>query len=154
MKILSVLFFVLSLAACGKGPIGPAGPQGPAGATGAPGASCTVSTVSDSPAAPNGGSLISCPDGTTSLVLNGTDGTNGTNGSNGTVVAAVQFCSGTPSYPSTFPEIGFCIDNTLYAVYSANDGFLTEVTPGEYSSDGENSSCDFTVGANCQVTQD
>jgi len=85
--------------------------------------------------------------------LNGSNGTDGTNGTSGTVVAPIQFCSGSGSYPSTFPEVGFCIGGNIYAVYSANGGFLTEVLPGTWSSDGINSSCTFTVGPDCKVTR-
>lgn len=179
------------------GPMGATGATGVQGATGVMGASCTVSAVEIQEAAPNGGSLISCPDGTQELVLNGSNGTNGVtgttgsqgaagvtgatgyngtdgaagstgatgsagvtgptgeagvNGTNGTVVVAVQFCSGTPTYPTTFPEVGFCINNNLWAVYSQNGGFLTELPLGNYSSDGINSSCSFTVGSNCSVS--
>lgn len=64
----------------------------------------------------------------------------------------VQFCSGGPaSYSSTFPEYGLCISGNIYAVYSANDGFLTELPPGVYTSNGVNSSCTFTVGPDCQI---
>ena len=52
---------------------GPTGEQGATGQTGTPGQSCTVKTVAPSHAAPNGGSLIACPDGSQSLVLNGTN---------------------------------------------------------------------------------
>jgi hypothetical protein len=41
----------------------------------------------------------------------------------------------------------------MYGVYSDNGGFLSELPPGEYSSDGINASCSFTIGANCSVTQ-
>src|SRR5579863_1830818 len=133
MKTL-ILILCLSLMGCGPGPVGPQGPQGPTGSQGAPGANCNVTTIQPSDPAPNGGSLITCPGGdwggTQSLVLNGapgqngtdgTDGTNGTNGTNGTIVTAIQFCPGvTPTYPSTFPEVGFCISENLWAVYSAN----------------------------------
>ena len=98
----------------------------------------------------------------------GSDGTNGTNGatgqpgatgpqgpagSNGTVISVVQFCpaSFVPTYPSTFPEVGFCINGNIYAVYSANDGFLTMITNGSYSSDGINASCNFAISG-CTVT--
>ena len=181
----------LSLTGCGReivrGPQGAQGIQGVTGAQGAPGENCTVTTLSACHAAPNGGSLIACPDGTQSLVLNGAtgaqgaqgatgatgqqgatgsqgnagqngsnghDGTNGHNGTNGTIVTAMQFCPGiTPHYPSAFPEVGFCIAGTLYAVYSANDGFLAEITPGTYSSDGIHASCTFTVESNCEVNR-
>lgn len=90
--------------------------------------SCTVS-----------GQTITCPDGSTvTLPTN-----------NFTIV---QFCPSVTTYPTTFSEIGFCIDSQLYAVYSANDGFLTLVVPGTYSSNGINSSCTFVVGQNCEVS--
>lgn len=92
------------------------------------------------------------PAGPTGVV--GASGPQGPTGIAATKVAVVQFCTAcTPTYPSTFSEIGFCIDNVLYATYSANGGFSTELTPGTYSSDGENCSCTFTVGNNCQVTE-
>lgn len=81
----------------------------------------------------------------------GRDGTNGTNGVNGTIVAPVQFCPGVNKYPSTFPEVGFCINDQIYAVYSANGGFLTVVSPGNWSSNAIGSSCNFTVAAHCKV---
>lgn len=167
------LFLVsaLMLAGCGGAGIMP-GPIGPQGPKGDPGTSCSVAVVQPNDAAPNGGSLISCADNTSSLILNGapgsngtngingtngtngsngTNGINGTNGTNGTVVAPIQFCPGTGSYPSTFPEVGFCINNNIYAVYSANGGFLTEILPGTWSSNAIGSSCSFTVLPNCQV---
>ena len=159
-----------------NGSNGTDGTNGSNGVNGADGSSCSVVAVPANSVAPAGGSLITCTNGTSSLVLNGTNGINGTNGTNGsngsngsnghdgangaagsngtngTVITAVQFCGGiTGSYPSTFPEIGFCIDHNIYAVYSANGGFLTEVLPGTWSSDGINASCTFTVGPNCQV---
>jgi hypothetical protein len=81
-------------------------------------------------------------------------GPQGSPGVPGTTVTSVQFCLGvTPDYPSAFPEVGFCISGNLYAVYSTNGGFLTYIPPGVYSSNGVNSSCTFTVGSNCEVTQ-
>lgn len=84
--------------------------------------------------------------------VDGTNGTNGTNGVNGTVVLPVQFCPGSSTvYPNTFPEIGFCINNNIYAVYSTNGGFLSLMTPGTYSSAGVGSACNFTIAANCVI---
>lgn len=95
---------------------------------------------------------------------NGVDGQNGTNGSNGldgavgpkgedgTVITPIQFCPNVvPTYPSTFPESGLCINGNIFAVYSANDGFLALIPPGVYSSNAIGSSCTFTVLANCQI---
>lgn len=152
LKTSLVVGLFVTLFGCGKLQ-GPAGSMGPQGVAGTNGQSCTVTTVPVNNVAPNGGSLIQCPDGSSSLVLNGTNGTNGTNGVNGTVITPIQFCGGvTGNYPSTFPEVGFCINNSLYAVYSANGGFLTEVLPGTWSSDGINASCTFTVQPNCVVS--
>lgn len=82
----------------------------------------------------------------------GPTGATGPAGANGTAITVVQFCAGvTPSYPSTFPETGLCINGNIYAVYSANDGFLTEIVPGAYNSNAIGSSCSFTVLPNCLI---
>ena len=83
----------------------------------------------------------------------GSTGSTGPQGPPGTIGTPVQFCPGTTSYSGEFNEVGFCINGSIYAVYSANDGFLSEVPPGTYTSDGINASCTFTVGPNCEVTQ-
>lgn len=67
-------------------------------------------------------------------------------------LTAVQFCPGTPSYPSTFPEVGFVINGSIYAVYSANDGFLTLLLPGYYASNAIGSSCNFTINADGTIS--
>lgn len=162
MKIVILAVMILGLSACGKngqngaqGLTGSQGAQGIAGVNGVNGSSCSVSAVTDTGIAPNGGSLITCTDGTSSLVLNGTnghDGTNGVNGSSGTVITPVQFCSGVPSYPSVFAESGVCIAGVMYGVYSANGGFLAMLPNGTYSSNGINSSCTFTI-TGCTVTR-
>jgi hypothetical protein len=160
MQLLSFAILAMFLSACGitsAGPPGPQGLQGGRGNQGVPGnggTNCTVATLGVSVATPNGGSLISCTDGTSSVVLNGSNGADGTDGSPGTVVTPMQFCpsSFVQSYPSTFAESGICIDNVMYGVYSANGGFLAALPPGQYSSDGINASCTFTIGANCQIS--
>ncbi len=86
--------------------------------------------------------------------LPGKDGQSvtGPAGSDGTTVTPVQFCPGTPSYPSTFIESGLCINGKIYAVFSSNDGFLTYIPPGGYSSNAINSRCNFTVLPNCGIS--
>lgn len=164
----SLILLMLTLSACGDdmlipgpagspGPIGPSGMPGPVGSpgisiigpqgiSGTNGSSCSVSTVSPSGIAPNGGALVSCTDGSAALVLNGTNGTSGT------LITPVQFCPGVSVYPSTFVELGFCINNSIYAVYSQNGGFLTEILPGTWQSNAIGSSCTFTVSPNCIIT--
>lgn len=83
----------------------------------------------------------------------GNVGQPGTNGVDPTPVTAVQFCSGTTTYPGTFVELGLCINDNLYAVYSANNGFLVLLVPGAYTSNAIGSSCNFTVAAHCQVSR-
>lgn len=148
-----------------------------AGACGTP---VTITSKPCTVTAQVNGSLISCPDGTTSLVTNGLpgaagaagqDGTNGTNGVDGQqgtigpsgsegpqgipgqsgVVTSVKLCSHLTVYPSVFVEVGFCIDHKLYTVYSTHGGYMTELPPGNYSSNTVGSKCNFTVAANCEV---
>jgi len=113
---------------------------GPQGTPGTNGSSCTVSSIAPSTTLLSGGSLIQCTDGTQSLLVNGT------------IVEPVQFCPGATTYPSEFNEVGFCIQGNLYAVYSQNGGFLSEIPVGYYGSDGINASCNFTVLANCGIS--
>ncbi len=79
-------------------------------------------------------------------------GPQGIPGTPGTALTFVQFCPGfTQNYPSTFAESGFCVNGQMWAIYSANGGFLAELPPGTYSSNGINASCTFTLEANCVV---
>ena len=83
----------------------------------------------------------------------GGQGLQGTAGTNAPLGMPIQLCSACkPSYPNTFPESALCIDNNLYGVYSANDGFLSVLPPGAYSSDGINCKCTFTIEPNCIIT--
>lgn len=93
--------------------------------------------------------LLSCGRGPQGLP--GTPAPLGPQLPNGTTVTPVQFCPGTTTYPSTFNEVGLCINDTLWAVYSANDGFLTEIPPGTYLSNAIGSSCTFTVLPGCII---
>jgi hypothetical protein len=148
-----------------KGENGKDGMNGKDGRDGIDGSSCTATNVSPNTVAPTGGSMISCTDGTNTMILNGINGTNGTDGVDGqdgedgsdgapgTIVQSIQFCPGVTSYPAKFNEVGFCVAGKLYAVYSANGGFMAEIPPGTYSSNGINSSCTFTVELDCQVTR-
>lgn len=130
-----------------QGPIGSTGATGPAGSSGSS-SSVTVTPASASNC-PNGGEVIEVNSVPSGVVCNGIDGAPGTDL---TPVSIVQFCSGVTSYPNEFNEIGFCIDGKVYGTYSANDGFSSYLPPGAYSSNGINSSCTFTIGANCAIS--
>lgn len=150
MEMKYFLFIFLFLTGCGSaGPSGQQGMNGANGANGEDGSSCHVTEVFANAQAPNGGALLICgPD--SALLLNGIPGKDGTDG---TVINSVQLCPSNfvPTYPDIFPEIAFKIENKLYAVYSANGGFLVELVPGTYSSNGINASCTFTVSADGSV---
>lgn len=133
-KLFIGLVFVL-----GCGQQGPGGVQGPPGI---PGSSCSVINVNDPVLAPNGGAQIICGS-SVALVLNGVPGSS---------ITPVQLCPGTISYPSTFIEYGWCLNNKLWGVYSANDGFLTYFPSGSYQSNAIGSRCNLTVGVNCSVS--
>jgi hypothetical protein len=139
---------------------GAIGAQGISGENGLNGSSCSVSMLAvGSVVAPNGGSLITCSDGTSNVVLNGAVGSQGIAGlqgipgTPGTVIEPIQFCQGfTQSYPSVFAENGLLINGIMYGIYSANGGFMAELPPGQYSSNGINASCTFTINANGTVS--
>lgn len=109
---------------------------GPDGERGLPGTNGTSGLSITGPQGPIGLS------GTSGVSIVGPMGPAGTPG---TIVTMVQFCPGTTVYPTSFPEYGFIINGHLYAVYSANDGFLAEIVPGLYESNAIGNSCTFTV---------
>lgn len=149
MKYALVLIVVMSLMSCGR--------QGPAGAPGQDAVACTTHAIP-------GGVAITCPDGSTQNVYNGVQGPAGPDGSPGapgapgspgSVVAAIKFCPGyATSYPAVFPEFGFCVDSELYGVYwDGHNAWWTYIAPGYYASTSTSAACNFTVGLNCEITQ-
>lgn len=172
-KVVYVFGLLLSLAlatAC-------APKQGDRGPTGYQGQNGNSPIVTQLPATltecPTGGTDISVTSGADISVTkvfsicNGIAGSNGLNGLNGldgavgatgpqgaagTQLRIVQFCPETPTYPSTFPEIGIVIGTTVFGVYSANDGFLAELPPGQYASNGIGSACTFTINADGTIS--
>ena len=169
VKEINFLFFIMvvvflmmvGLVLCGcQGPRGYTGATGATGSTGATGPQGPAITVSTAPSTaqecPFGGTDVTVGTNTFSVCTGatGATGASGTNGTNGTVITPIQFCENfTPTYPSSFPEYGLVINGVVYGVYSQNGGFLAELPPGEYSSDGINASCNFTINANGTVSQ-
>jgi hypothetical protein len=137
-----IIIFVFILTGCGSGVS-----DIPPTAT-SPSKSCTVVKTDT-------GALILCPDGSQVEVSNGLNGTNGVNGKDAPSVSTVQFCpSVTTNYPTTFPEYGICIDNSIYGVYwDGRNAWLALIPSGYYASTSTTAPCNFTVLTNCQVTQ-
>src|SRR5271165_5495559 len=116
------LFILLFLIGCGN--------PGTVSQLYQPSINCSVSNQ-------NNITTITCPDGTHSTI----DQEN-----------FVQFCPGNTTYPNEFNEVGICYMGNLYGVYSANNGFLTYIPPGYYSSNAIGSSCNFYVNSNCVIS--
>lgn len=126
--LIALLGSLLPLLFCGCA--GKDGQQGIQGETGNPGATGPVGPKGDQ----------------------GDTGPDGRPGADGTLVTLIKFCpNAVASYPLVFPEYGICVNNQIYAVYSGNDGFLTIIPPGRYSSNAIGSACNFTVASNCVI---
>lgn len=148
-------------------PNGHNGVNGTNGANGADGSSCSISAIQPGPGAPAGGSLLSCTNGTISLITNGIAGATGQTGAPGqtgatgpqglpgTVIAPIQFCpSQGPTTYGHFPEYGLNIDGMIYAVYWSNtDAFLAQIVPGAYVSTSTGLACSFTINADGTISQ-
>lgn len=157
-KIVPMAILTLSLFSCAPGmPIiqfgqpvpGPRGEIGTPGQDGAPGRdgqSCTVTQVAN-------GALISCPDGTTTAILNGTNGVDGQPAPANAydVVATIDPCGPTSAYD----EILLKLANGQILAHFASGAkqFLTLVPPGNYTvTDG--TGCKFTVTPTGEVTNE
>lgn len=154
---LGVFSILASISGCAKIQNPVPGPQGQPGPQGDPGIGCTQtlihpSHISGDPAE-YGGSEIHCANSDV-LITNGAPGQQGQQGLPGTATTAVQFCPGyTTTYPSSFPEFGFCSQGSIYAVYwDGHNAWLAEVVPGYYASTSTSAPCNFHVAANCVVT--
>lgn len=133
---LLIALLALLLLSCARFPEGPRGAPGTNGLNGKDGAT-----------GPAGADGVNGTDG-----QDGAPGPQGNPGSDAASVTVVTLCPAPTTYASTFTEVAFCIGGKLYATYSANGGFSTEIPPGTYSSNGINSSCTFVVSSNCQVS--
>lgn len=116
---------------------GATGAQGPAGQDGINGASCSVAGVPS-------GALVSCTDGTSELVLNGSDGTDAT------PVETIELCPALTG--GSFKEHLFRISGALYGVYASGSRIgLAKLGPGNWvTTDGRN--CHFTISILNQVS--
>lgn len=150
--LLAILALALSACSSSKGDTGSQGPQGTIGNTGPQGPTGdTGATGPTGPQGPTGNTGATGPTGPQGPA--GNDGQDGQNGHDGTSVIAVKFCpSVSDTYPSSFPEYGFCIDSKIYAVYwSGSTAFMSYLTPGNYVTTSTGANCNFTVTANSCV---
>lgn len=148
MNKLIIAAIIVGLIGCGPQLVGPVGPPGPQGLTGQPGQN--GEDGKDGAPGVQGAMGATGPKGDQGVA--GAVGPTGANGVDASGVTVVQLCPGTTTYPNVFTEVAFCIHNKLYAVYSLNSGFETEIVPGTYQSNAVGSSCTFTVQPNCVVT--
>lgn len=174
MRYVMCMLMVLFIFGCAqKGDIGvqgvpgSTGSQGPAGQNGLDMVATSV-PITDAHCVNGGQLILTAQDNartgfwqandhqlSSSIICNGANGTNGVNGLDGTdatPVTIVKLCPGVSTYPSVFIESAICLNNKLYGVYSANSGFLTEILPGNWSSNAIGSSCNLTVSVNCVVS--
>lgn len=125
--LLAFLFCLLSLIGCSNR----TGTPGSDGLNGLPGANCTVSQVSN-------GAIITCPDGTTALVQNGSS----SEPSAFTIVDLIDPCG----QEADFDEVLLKLYNGQYLVHFSHGGkqFLSTIGTGSYvTTDGTN--CHFTI---------
>lgn len=133
---------LIALSACAKR--GDRGHPGVDGIPGTPGSSCsTTQTLT--------GAIISCTDGTTSVIMNGTNGADGINAppTAYSIVELLNPCGASGGFDEVLLRTH---NNQLIAHFSSgNLQFLTLLTPGSYrTTDAQN--CNFTVHANMTVT--
>lgn len=104
--------------------------------------SCTVEKL-------QGGSVISCPDGTEVEVQDGVNGSNGLDGQDA-IVSVIDPCG---DAPNILDEVIFRLNNNSLMVYfeSGSKRYLTLLEPGTYITT-DNQKCVFTVDDNFQVT--
>lgn len=113
--------------------------------------SCTVAKV-------DGGALISCPDGSQEVILDGSEGTDGTNGVDGedailpdsNVVEIIDPCG--PS--GGFDEVLLVLaDGSIVAYFSGVGGFLTVLTCDQNYITTDNQACPFLLDNECNYVE-
>jgi hypothetical protein len=93
------------------------------------------------------GLTVNCPGSPPAFVSNGQDGVDAS------PVTMVKFCSGyTTTYPSVFPEYGFCLSGKLYGTFfDGHNAWTGEIPSGNYPSTSTSAPCNFKVVENCGV---
>lgn len=156
------LLCVFAVGCCVQGPKGNTGASGQVGTQGPAGnpvEPCTESAVTN-------GVIISCPNGDSAIILNGTPGQVGPQGIQGqpgaagetsfsTNVSFIQFCPNEgPTTYGHFPEQGLVVgDQILGVYYDGVNAWLAEIVPGTYNSTATGLGCTFQVNVGGTVQQ-
>lgn len=129
------------------GPDGIPGPRGEPGQPGQDGSSCSASRYDN-------GITISCTDGTTAVLFNGTDGENGEDGEDAPPTAySVVEMRDPCGDQAGFDEILMRTAGGSWIAHfsSGNNQFLTVLTPGTYVTTDQ-SQCYFTLNNDGTIT--
>jgi hypothetical protein len=149
MKTTLIIFSLLTLVSCGamrEGKTGASGKDGTNGVNGKDGSSCHVNSVSN-------GAIITCDDGTQSIVMNGDKGEVGDKGETGTngispILETIDPCGN----GTGFDEI-LIKTNIGYISYfeEGNKRFLAKLDIGSYRTTDQQA-CRFNVNADGSIT--
>ena len=108
----------------------------------------------------NGGAKISCPDGTSEVILNGAAGSNGADGADGADavlpdLAFVDFIDPCGDNPGHFDEIILVTQGGDFVSYfeSGNKRFLTILECGVNYITTDAQQCNFSINANCEYVE-
>lgn len=149
MKTTLIIFSLLTLVSCGarrEGKTGASGKDGTNGVNGKDGSSCHVNSVSN-------GAIITCDDGTQSIVMNGDKGDVGDKGETGTngispILETIDPCGN----GTGFDEI-LIKTNIGYISYfeEGNKRFLAKLDIGSYRTTDQQA-CRFSVNVDGSIT--
>lgn len=136
------LFIVLTIFASACSLEDRTGPMGPEGAPGRPGSSCSVEPVSN-------GAVITCDDGTSAVIVNGTDGQDAPP----TAYSVVELIDPCGDEPNAFDEVLLRLANGQLMAHYSSDGlqFLTLLSPGNYVTT-DSQKCHFTIDSDMNVS--
>lgn len=149
MKSVLIIFTLLTLVSCGarrEGKTGASGKDGTNGINGKDGSSCHVNSVSN-------GAIITCDDGSQSIVLNGDKGGVGDKGDTGTngispILETIDPCGN----GTGFDEILIKTDIGYISYFEdGNKRFLAKLDAGNYRTTDQQA-CRFSINVNGAIT--
>jgi len=134
-NLLLLSLSILALSACAK-----KGDRGFNGSDGKDGSSCSVAQASN-------GAVITCQDGTSTLILNGTNGADGQNAPP-TAFTVTEILDPCGDAPGQFDEVLLRLANGQVIAHfaSGNLQFLAVLSPGSYVTT-DSQACHFTLNS-------